>query len=162
MILKLDESGILGISDKQFVQLNIRLKALEKNERKKVIDQFAKMISERLHIAGFDKIETDRMFYVFKKNWLDLIEKDITDFNSRHLYEKSLQEWKNAIAELEGKEHRKKQLVKRLLYYSKSFAIPAAIGGALIGNTVAPGVGAIIGLAAGAFVASLAKEGEND
>ena len=120
------------------------------------------MISERLHISGFDKIETDRMLHVFKKNWLELIEKDISDFCSKDLYEKSLQDWKDSIEELKGKEHRKKQLVKRISSYSKSFALPAAIGGALIGNAVTPVVGAIIGLAAGAILASLAKEGEND
>ena len=64
IMLDFDKYGLLGISDKQFVEINNHLKDLAPSEREAVLDVFADMILKRLQVAGFEKAEIDKIGYI--------------------------------------------------------------------------------------------------
>ncbi len=164
LIQVLEQSGFLGISDDKFHELNYLLARTEPELRSEIMSQFTKIINKKLLFAGFSTVEISKLENIFKEKWASLIQRGAVDFNSKELYENSLNEWEYTLSELvnEKKKQDRKQLINRLEYLQMSFVLPAAIGGALIGNEIFPAIGALIGGAVGALFSSLAKEVEND
>ncbi|MDD2468213.1 MAG: hypothetical protein PHI97_29895 [Desulfobulbus sp.] len=167
VIHALGKSGILGITDEKFKEVNEVLLTLNSEERKEAISQFTKLVTKRFEILGFEAEELNNFRTKFEEIWGQHLDQGNLEINSKELYRKSIDEWEKTLANLKSNEvNFKKSDIERLRWFNISLSlpisIPALIGGAVVGNELFPVAGAIIGAALGALISSIAKGGDRD